>query len=188
MDADITQEVDEKKVQILTVGKNSKHYAVKKLWSNQKEILRLLASGLYSPKQIADIVGVNVHTIYRLSKSEMGKQYIEMIEGAGDAEALEINSRLKQLAPIALSIQEDILFDESNPTLQNKIADKILDRAGHVPVTKNITGVVSAGLTRSDIAGLKEKAKALREGLLVKEVEATTVEEDVVVVEKENIE
>ena len=164
-----------------------KEYDIERLWSNQKEILRLVASGIYTPQEVANLCNVAVSTVYRLIKTEMGQQYIEMISGASDQDAVDVTSRVKALADIALSVQEDFLLDSTlEKGLRNKIADKILDRAGHVPVTKNLNVKIGAGLTIDAIEQIKVKANLLRanakaEAKRVEEAKFEDIKEEAVV-------
>lgn len=159
---DITKLLPNEKEEVKQVGILSKDYNIKKLWANQKEILRLLASGIYSPQEVADICKVHVSTVYRLAKSEYGRQHMAMIEGAADADTSNLVSRIKSLAPIALSIQADMMLDlDVDPKLRDKIADKIIDRAGYAPTTK-IDMTSRKGLSHDDINSIVEKAEELR--------------------------
>ena len=80
--------------------------------------------------------------------------------------------RIRTLAPLALAVQEDLLLNEgSSDGLKNKIADKMLDRAGYVPVAKNINVNVNAGLKKEDLDIIKKRAMEIKEMTKVEEDE-----------------
>jgi len=151
-------------------GQSTNSYVIKRLWGQQKEILRLVASGLYNNKTIAELLGVTPQTISNIINSAIGKQTIDMLQGTADLDSIDLLARLKSLSHIALTVQEDMLLDEAtNPGLRNKVADKILDRSGYTPITKNLNMNVNAGLDADDMKKIKERANELR-GIVAKEV------------------
>ena len=142
----------------------NERYDIKRLWGQQKEILRLVASGLYKNKDIADIVGVTPQTVSNIINSALGKQTLEILNGAADSEMVDLMVKIRALAPIALTVQEDILLDEDTPKrLKTDIANKVLDRAGYAPISKNMNLNLNAGLKREDIEAIKKRAKELQE-------------------------
>jgi hypothetical protein len=147
-----------------TEPENKVHvHEIKRLWGKQKEILRLVASGLYNNKEIAAMVDVTPQTISNIIHSSMGKNTLEMLQGTADVEAIDLMKRIKVLSHIALSVQEDLLIgDGATPDLKNKIADKLLDRAGYTPISKNLNLNVNKGLTSEDLERIKKRAAELR--------------------------
>ena len=148
----------------------NKNYDIKRLWGQQKEILRMVASGLYNNKQIAEMVGVTPQTVSNIINSSLGKQTLEVLQGAADAETVDLMVKLRALAPIALSVQEEVMLGEDTPQrLKVDVANKMLDRAGYAPITKNMNLNLNAGLTKDDIASIKARAKELEEVELARE-------------------
>ena len=145
-------------------GEGNKSYDIQRLWGRSKEILRLVASGLYNNKEVADIVGCTPQTISNIINSELGKQTLEIIEGAADADTVDLMVKIRALAPIALAVQEEMMLDETTSNgLKNKVADKMLDRAGYTPISKNLNLNMNAGLTGEDIEAIKKRARELNE-------------------------
>jgi len=148
----------------LTKEDNTRQWEPKKLWSRQKEVLRLLASGLCTQKEIAKMLDITPESVNALARSELGRATIEMYDGAADHEAVTVMARLKALAPIALTVQEEMLLDETTPNrLKNDLANKVLDRAGFAPVQRNVSLNVSAGLTAEDLENIKNRAREIEE-------------------------
>jgi predicted DNA-binding protein (UPF0251 family) len=142
----------------------NKNYDIKRLWGQQKEILRLIASGLYNNKQVAEFVGVTPQTVSNVINSALGKQALEMMEGAADSETVDLMVRIRALAPIALTVEEELMLDtETSGRLKHDIAGKVLDRAGYAPISKNLNLNMNAGLKREDIDAIKLRAKQLQE-------------------------
>lgn len=142
----------------------NKKYDIQRLWGQQKEILRLVASGLYNNKQIAEIVGVTPQTVSNIINSALGKQTLELLEGAADAETLDLMVKIRSLAPIALAVQEEILLGDDTPKrLKNDISNKVLDRAGYAPVAKSMNLNLSAGIKAEDLEAIKKRAAELSE-------------------------
>ena len=142
----------------------NKSYDIQRLWGQQKEILRLVSSGLYNNKDIAEMVGVTPQTISNIINSALGKQTLEILQGAADADTVDLMVKIRSLAPIALAVQEEILMDEeTGSAMKNKISDKLLDRAGYTPISKNMNLNLSAGLTGEDIEAIKKRAEELQE-------------------------
>ena len=134
-------------------------------------MLQMHASGLYTRKEIATALSCNVQTVSHIINSELGKQQLAILEGAADAEAVDLMVSIRTFAPVALAIQQELILDEgSTGELKNKIADKMLDRAGYSPVQKNLNMNVNAGLKKEDLDLIKKRAIEIRE--------LTKVEED----------
>lgn len=142
----------------------NKNYQIQRLWGRHKQMLRMISLGLYTVQEIADELGVEHHTVSKVINSELGKEMLAMLAGAADSETMDLMVRIRTLAPVALAVQEDLLLDEgSSGDLKNKIADKMLDRAGYAPVTKNLNVNVSAGLKKEDLDIIKRRAKEIKE-------------------------
>jgi hypothetical protein len=148
----------------------NKNYDVKRLWGQQKEILRLVASGLYTNKVVAEMLGITPQTVSNIINSELGKQTLAMLEGAADSDTVDLMVRIRALSPIALGLQEEMLLEEGTPQrLKNDIANKVLDRAGYAPVTKSMNLNLNAGLNKDEIDAIKKRAKELQKVEVAKE-------------------
>lgn len=153
-----------------TIVRRSTNYDIKKLWFNQKEILRLLASGIYTPKEVAEMCDVAVSTVNRLARTEHGKEYMEMISGAADNDTRFLVSRINKAAHIAFSVQLDMMMDENEKSsIRNNIADKIMDRAGYTPISKSMNMNVNQFLENDDISDIKQRAMELKKENEVKQ-------------------
>ena len=151
------------------VNEKSRPRAVLQMWGKQKEILRLLASGLYTAPEIGKILNVHPVTVNAIANSALGRQMLEIYQGAADYDTVELYQRIKALAPIALSVQEELLLsEETTPGLKNKIADKIIDRAGYTPISKNLNVNVKEGVSKEQLEEIKKRAEELRTEMAIK--------------------
>ena len=137
-----------------------RHLKVTQLWAKQKRILQLVSLG-YTNKEVAELMDVNVSTVNYLTKSELGKMYLNLLQAASEVEAINVRRAIEELAPLALAIQTEILTSEnSSPALKVKIADSFLDRAGHSPTQKRVN--VDIGLYNGeDLSAIKSRAKEI---------------------------
>lgn len=151
-------------------GKDNKNYNIARLWGRHKNMLSLFSTGLYTIKEIAKQLGVSPQSVSHIVNSELGKQHLAMLNGAADSETMDLMVRIKAMAPIALAVQEELLLsEESTGDLKHKIADKMLDRAGYAPITKNLNVNVSAGLKKEDLDLIKKRAMEIKEMTKVEE-------------------
>jgi predicted transcriptional regulator len=141
----------------------TRSYNIQKLWGRAKEIVRLFASGVYTQVEIAKILGVTAQTVNNVLNSALGKQMLAILDGAADAEAIDLFAQYKALAPVALALQTNMMMDETTSNaLKNAIADKIQDRAGYMPVNRNLNVNLNGELTKDDVAKIKDRAAELR--------------------------
>lgn len=138
-------------------------YSIQKLWGRNKEIVRLFASGVYTQVEISKILGVCTQTVNNVLNSALGKQALDILEGVADAEAIDLVAHYKAIAPVALALQTNMMMDETTAnTLKNAIADKIQDRAGYMPVNRNLNVNLQGELTKDDVAKIKDRAAELQ--------------------------
>jgi predicted transcriptional regulator len=141
---------------------NVRSFEPKRLWGKQKEILRLTSSGLYTRKEIAELLGVTPQTVTNIVRSELGRSVLEMMEGAADQEVVTTVARLRALAPIAAAVQEELMMDDNTSNaLKNSIANKVLDRTLGTPIARSMSVSVNAGLTMEDLNKIKQRAREI---------------------------
>ena len=150
----------------------NKKYDIARLWGRHKTMLSLFTTGLFTIAEIAEQVGYTPQTVSHIINSELGKQHIAMLEGASDSESMDLMVRIKSMAPMALAVQEGLLLDEgSSGDLKYKISDKMLDRAGYAPISKNLNVNVSTGVKKEDLDEIKKRALEIKNLSKVEEEE-----------------
>ena len=115
-----------------------KRYQIKELWSNHNEILRLKVLGV-SNVRIAEIVGMAKETISLVLNSDIAIAKLKIMEGARDAETIEVAVEVKKMIPEALKIYEKIIKgDKEISKLQKDTADTLVMSLGGYEVPKKI--------------------------------------------------
>lgn len=138
---------------------NGRKYQIQKLWNLHHEICRLLLLGR-THREIADELHVTAVMVSYTANSELVKRQLEVMQGARDAEALDLSVEIKRFAPEAFETLQTILRDP-NTHEKHKIAIAMdaLDRAGYAP-PKVIEGrFMHAHFTAEEIEDMKKRAK-----------------------------
>ena len=137
-----------------------KRYQIKELWSNHNEILRLKVLGV-SNVRIAEIVGMAKETISLVLNSDIAIAKLKIMEGARDAETIEVAVEVKKMIPKALKIYEKIIEnkdEKASLSLQKATADTIVKELGGYEAPKKIAvGHFSA----EAVEGIKTRGKQL---------------------------
>ena len=137
-------------------SKTQNKYNIKQIWSIHREILRRHSVG-QKPKQIAKDLGVTIQTISNLVNSDLGSAALEALNNRSDDEARDVTKRIKELAPEALDVVEEILTDdESEPKLRSGLAIKVLGLAGYVEPQKTQIAVGVGLLSQDDISNMRD--------------------------------
>jgi len=137
-----------------------KAYQVKNLWSRHNEMLRLKLLGV-SNKKIGEILGIRREYVSQVVNSDIAKAKLSVMEGARDAETLDVAIEIKRMIPKALKIYEEILNDEEgrvSMTLKKNTADTIVkDLGGYEAPKKVAVGHFSV----EEIEAIKSRGKVL---------------------------
>lgn len=134
-------------------------FRVSKMWEVHHEIARRLSLG-EDNVAIAKSLGVSPAMVSYTKNSKPVQDKVAIMQGAMDADTVDLGIKIQQSAPRALRLIEDIIAgteDEASISLRARMADKHLDRAGYSPVKR--LQVASAQLTREDIEEIKERAR-----------------------------
>lgn len=140
---------------------DARKYQIMDLHERHHQILRLVSMG-HTPVEVANILGCTTATVGNVIHSELGKRQLGLLRGSLDSEAVDINTEIKRLAPLALVRLEEILTTPDQPAkLVVEVSKDILDRAGF-GAPKIIQGqFVHGHLTKQDIEDLKKRANAI---------------------------
>lgn len=90
--------------------------------------INLYLSGLYSKKQMAQLLGVNTNT---LRKWELQPDVQDVITFLQEREFTVIDNRLKQMRNKALDVMGDLMENAVMETVRFNAAKDVLDRTGH---------------------------------------------------------
>ena len=135
-----------------------KTFEVNELWELHHEIVRRLTLGQKSV-EIARSLNVSKAMVSYTKNSKVVKKQLDLMRGARDAETLDIAIRIRENAPEALALLEDIIEDHGDThgiALAARTAESMLDRGGYA-APKKLEGVV-AHFTGEEITKLKQEA------------------------------
>lgn len=157
---------------------NDRAYAPQKMNDLHQEILRRLLTG-QSASDVARDLNISPVTVGYVRHSPLGKQKLDMMHASADVEAIDIQKRIAELAPVALETLSNIMTDpNAGATNRRQVAVDLLDRAGFSALKR--VSVERGAMSREDIEEIKERAR--RRGLIRDDAE---VEEATVVTESQ---
>ena len=151
-------------------GTPRKAWEVKELWDLHKEISRRIFLGQKNVV-IAEALGCTAQFVCMVRNSPVVKEHTEMMQGAADANCLDVAQRIQEMAPKALNVLEEILDTKNNPSispaLRFRAAESILDRSGNSKIIKSQN--LNMNMGKDDLEAIKERAlkKAKEAGITV---------------------
>lgn len=136
-------------------------FDIKQLWQRNHEIIRLAFLG-WKHKDIADHLGVTAVTVSNTVNSTLGKDKLNLMTGARDAESLDVMHEIQQMVPKALKVYDSILEEDSQVSwsLKKSTADTVLkDILGNVAPKKVEGKFMHAHLGEETIDRIKERGR-----------------------------
>lgn len=133
----------------------NRKYQIQDMWAIHKEINRLHLLGMKSV-DIAAHLDISEAMVSYTINSPIAKREMAEMEAARDLDAVDVAKKIRDLAPRAVEVFEDVMSSELD-SMRLKAAAGILDRAGFGPVQK-FQGAVAV-LTADDIREIKERAR-----------------------------
>lgn len=137
----------------------SRKYEITHMWARHKLIVTMAAEGLNN-KQIAEALDCTPQTVSNTLNSQVAQDELVEIQQGQKDHAKMIVEQIADIAPRAIEVLEDLMDDDMvSPNTRANIANKFLDRAGHMPTQKvqSIHGhFVASNETLNEI---KENAK-----------------------------
>lgn len=153
-----------------------KTFEVNEMWELHHEIVRRLVLGQKN-SEIAKALNVTPVMVSYTRNSKVVRKQLDLMRGARDAETLDVAIRIRENAPEALALLEDIIEDHGEThgiALAARTAESMLDRGGYA-APKKLEGVI-AHFTKDEIEELKRQAvEASRDAGMI--IDAEEVEE-----------
>ena len=137
-------------------------FDIKQLWQRNHEILRLAFLG-WKHKDIADHLGVTAVTVSNTVNSTLGKDKLNLMTGARDADSLDVMKEIQEMVPKALKVYDKILDEDSQASLslQKNTADTVLkDILGHAAPKKFEGRFAHAHIDGETIEEIKKRSRA----------------------------
>ena len=133
-------------------------YEPKQLNPLHHEILRRALLG-DSHKEIATALGCTVATVSNAVNSGLGRDKLQTMTAVADINSVELAQQIRETAPKALAVIQEILESESaNYATKFRAATDILDRAGHGAVKKVDIRRSATELSMDELDRLKHEA------------------------------
>jgi DNA-binding CsgD family transcriptional regulator len=137
-----------------------KTFEVQEMHELHHEIVRRLLLGQKS-SQIAEDLSCSAATVSYVKNSRIVKEKLNLMQGARDAEVIDLSKRIREKAPVALDLLVDIIEGKGEAEgasihLRAKEANNLLSRAGY-PLTSRSEQLV-AHFTPQEIEDLKKQA------------------------------
>jgi len=153
------------------VDKHSDHtYEVNEMWEVHHEIVRRLVLG-QKPSSIAEDLNVSKSMVSYTRNSPVVRDQIEIMKGARDADTIDLAKRIREDAPEALRLLEDIISGEADATigLRAREANNMMNRAGYAPVQTIKGAIIHGHYSSEEIEEIKKRAEetGLKSGIVV---------------------
>lgn len=165
-------ENDERTDARLSLPETKRSFRVGNLWEIHHEIARRLSLGEKNV-DIAEALNVSPQMVSYTKNSKVVEDKVAIMQGAMDADTVDLGVRINKFAPIALQYLEDLVSGKEkdvSAALRARYADKHMDRAGYSPVKR--IAKVSAHLTAGEIEEIKDRSRnsARKAGIIEGEV------------------
>ena len=134
-------------------------FEVSKMWERHHEITRRLLLG-QKASSIAEDLGVSKAMVGYVRNSKVVQEKLALMEGARDAETVDLAIEIRKRAPQALKLLDKIITGEVEApiTARAREANNWLDRAGFAPVRSVTAQHVHTHYTSDDINEIKRLA------------------------------
>lgn len=143
---------------------NTERYSLQQTWDIHHEIMRLSLVGM-KHRDIAAYLGITAQMVSYTLNSPLVRDKMANMAAARDIEAVDVAKEIRDLAPKALRVLEDVLDSDSCREADKiRAATDILDRAGHAAIRTVRTENVHAHFTKEELEDIKQRARDM--GLL----------------------
>lgn len=150
-------------------------YELKKMREIHHEIVRQrFADPSKTQKEIAETLGVSPQMVSYTLNSEIVQRKLDVLRGAADQEALDLQKELRSIAPLMIQKLFNIAMEGASETDQRLAASDLLDR---VPETSKRTTHRSEDDGKVDDEELEEIKALARESGVVQDAEYEEIKE-----------
>lgn len=130
-----------------------------------QEVIRLKVLG-YKTIDICRTLQMTLPTVQKALNCPLGRQMLQDLQDARNGSVMDIQTRIQGMADEAADYMEAVISGDVPVTagLKFKVAESILDRAGHGRIMKNLNIGLSGQLSDEEL--LRCRARAMESGLL----------------------
>ena len=144
-----------------------KAYEISHMTERHHEIARRLLLG-QGNKEIASAMGITPQMVSIVRNSGCVREKLTTMSGARDLDSVDLAKEIRELAPKALQVMEEIMDDTSAPKhVRLAAARDMLDRAGFAPVKKLDVNSSHVVLSATDIEAMKKRAYSIAGDVIV---------------------
>ena len=138
------------------------HWVVSEMWDLHHEIARRISLGQKNV-EIAKALGCTPQTVSNVRNSLVVQEHISILQGARDADTIDLAREIKEIAPVALQLLKNVINGEkegvnASIALRAREANNMLARVGHGVPHKVQAEVANWHLTSKDIQDIKQRA------------------------------
>ena len=139
-----------------------KTFEVSKMWEVHQEIVRRIFLGQKN-SDIANDLGISPVTVSYTRNSRVVQDKLKLMAGARDADVVDLGKEIREKAPKALKLLEEILDGTglgtaAGPNLRAKTAENWLDRAGYPAQSRGGGITINQHFTAPEIDAIKKRA------------------------------
>uniref|UniRef100_A0A6M3KLP7 Uncharacterized protein n=1 Tax=viral metagenome TaxID=1070528 RepID=A0A6M3KLP7_9ZZZZ len=135
----------------------NRQYQIEHVWNVHHEITRLALIGMKSV-DIAHTLNISPVTVSYTLNSTIVRRQLDIMRAARDVDALEVSRNIKNLAPRAVKVLEELMECEL-PNIKLSSAKDVLDRAGFPAVKEVNINTGRTYLTKDEIEDIKARAR-----------------------------
>ena len=113
---------------------HSRQYQIKNIQGRQFPVLRELALGILTQKQIAEKYNYTPEQVNNIANSELAKRQINLMRAAIDARTVDIGKHIQEVLPDAIKLLKNVIQGEeadASLSLRVKASQDMLSRGGH---------------------------------------------------------
>lgn len=142
-------------------------YEISHMTDRHHEIARRLLLG-QSNKEVAQAMGITPQMVSIVRNSGCVREKLTTMHGARDLDSVDLAKEIRELAPKALRVMEELLESHDTPKhVRLAAARDMLDRAGFAPVKKVDLNNQHIVLSGEDIERMKQRAFAIAGDVIV---------------------
>jgi len=133
------------------------------MWERHHEIMRRIFLGQKNV-DIARDLGITEATVSYTRNSKIVQDKLAIMQGARDAETIDLSKRIRDIAPKCLDLLEEAIdgrMDGILPGRRLREANLMMDRAGYGAVKTFRGEHLVRHLTDEDIEEIKQRAKSV---------------------------
>ena len=133
-------------------------YSIQEMQSVHREVVRRILIGQKSV-DVAKDLGVTPAMVSYTRNSPIVQRQLAIMEAVRDIDAVDVSKRIKDLAPKAVTMLEEVMDNENSPAaVKVKAAVELLKMNGFVPPVRIQGSVLHGHLTMRDIDDMKRRA------------------------------